>query len=61
MKELDYVKLFAKKIREDNNLFQQQKNLIEAQLKSSSSLFKNMFVRDFKSEARTYLKGIGLL
>ncbi len=36
---LDYVEIYAQKLREDNTLFVQQKMLIESQMKSSSSLF----------------------
>ena len=61
MKEIDYVELFAGKIREDNSLFQQQKALIEAQIKGSSSLFRNMFNKNFKAQAREYLKKVDLL
>lgn len=61
MNDLDYVELYAKKIKEDNGLFEQQKKLIESQLKSSSSLFRNMFSGDFKSKARRYLEQIGLV
>ena len=59
--DLDYVEYYAKKIKEDNRLFEQQKKLINAQLKGSSSLFKNMFSKNFKINARKYLKKIGLL
>ena len=61
MKEIDYVELYAKKLREDNSLFQQQRILIEAQLQGSSSLFKKMFSGNFKAKARKYLRGIGLI
>ncbi len=61
MDELDYVELYAKKIKADGALFNQQKKLIESQLRGSSSLFKNMFSGDFKSNARKYLKQIGLI
>ncbi len=55
--DLDYVELYAKMLREDNSLFKQQKKLIESQLKSSSSLFRKMFgKKDFKRNAREYLK-----
>lgn len=57
--DMDYVELYAKKLKEDNSLFRQQKKLIESQLKSSSSLFKNMFGKaDFKENARKYLRKI---
>jgi hypothetical protein len=61
MKEIDYVELYAKKLREDNSLFMQQKKLIESQLRGSSSLFARMFSDDFKVKARNYLRGIGLI
>jgi len=59
MTDMDYVKLYAREMLKDNNLFKQQKRLIESQLKSSSSLFKNMFGEaDFKKKARAYFKSI---
>jgi len=61
MKDQDYVKLYAEKIKKDHHLFRQQKKLIESQLRSSSSLFRNMFSGDFKSNAREYLKRRGLV
>ncbi|MBL7148243.1 MAG: hypothetical protein ISS82_05440 [Nanoarchaeota archaeon] len=61
--DLDYVEIYAMKLREDNSFFVQQKKLIESQLYGSSSLFKNMFTcgKDFKINARKYLKEIGLI
>ncbi|MEK6860170.1 MAG: hypothetical protein AABX54_05140 [Nanoarchaeota archaeon] len=60
--DMDYVELYADKLREDNSLFKQHKVLIESQLKSSSSLFSNMFGKeDFKKKARDYLRNIGLI
>lgn len=57
LNDLDYVELFASKLKEDNHLFDQQKKIIEAQLKMSLSLFRNLFKdRDFKFEAREYLR-----
>ena len=61
MNNIDYVKLYAEKMSDDNRLFAQQKILIESQLRGSSSLFKRMFKGDFKTEARKYLKGRGLI
>ncbi len=55
--DLDYVELYAERLKKDNTLFKQQKKLIESQLKSSSSLFRNMFGRaDFRKNARKYLE-----
>ncbi len=62
MNNLDYVKVYSKKMRLDKSLFDQQKRLIEDQLKSSSSLFREMFKnKDFKLNARKYLKSVGLI
>lgn len=60
--DLDYVELYANKLKEDNKLFLQQKKLIESQLHASSSIFRNRFgKKDFKKNARIYLKEIGLI
>ena len=56
MTEIDYVELYAKRLKEDNSLFRQQKILIEAQLHGSSSLFAKMFSGNFKAKARKYLR-----
>mgnify|MGYP001563339606 CR=1 FL=1 len=60
MEDLDYVVLYAEKLKKDKSLFEQQKRLIEDQIKASSSLFKNSFGNDFKKGARKYLKEVGL-
>jgi len=61
--DMDYVKLFASKLREDNSLFKQQKKLIESQLHSSRELFRKRFGtgKNFKKNARAYLRKIGLI
>ena len=62
MNNLDYVVLYAKKLRNDNRYFAQQKMLIDSQIKASKSFFQKKFEgKDFKAEARKYLRGIGLL
>lgn len=61
MKRIDYVKLYAERLKQDNSIFKQQKLLIESQLKGSSSLFRDMFKKNFKEEARDYLKKRGLI
>jgi hypothetical protein len=62
MKDIDYVKLYAEKLKNNPDLFRQQKMLIESQLHASSSLFNNMFSgKNFKENARKYLKNIGLI
>ncbi|MBS3158833.1 hypothetical protein J4206_06110 [Candidatus Woesearchaeota archaeon] len=61
--DMDYVELYANKLKEDNSLFKQQKMLIESQLHASSSLFSKMFGRGkkFKVNARKYLKEVGII
>lgn len=61
--DLDYVTLYANKLKEDNSIFKQQKKLIESQLNSSSAIFKKMFGtgKAFKTQARKYLKKAGLM
>ena len=59
---LDYIELYAKRLKDDNTLFAQQKMLIDSQIKSSQSFFRNAFSgKDFKKEARKYLKAVGLI
>jgi len=60
MDDLDYVVLYAEKLKKNKDLFEQQKRLVEDQIKASSSLFKNSFGKDFKKGARKYLKEVGL-
>lgn len=60
--DLDYVEQYASKMKGDNRIFRQQSRLIECQMRSSSSMFRNMFKGiDFKTGAREYLRKIGLL
>ena len=61
--DLDYVEIYAIKLKKDNSLFEQQKKLIESQLKSSSSVFRNSFGKgnEFKLQVREYLRKIRLL
>jgi len=59
--DLDYVELYAERLKKDSSLFGQQKRLIESQLKSSRDIFAKRFAVDFKLNARRYLKGVGLV
>jgi len=61
--DLDYVKLFASRLREDNSLFKQQKEFIESQLNASHELFRKRFGTgsNFKKNARAYLRKMGLI
>mgnify|MGYP001254374091 CR=1 len=57
--DMDYIELYANKLKKDNSLFKQQKMLIESQLRSSSMLFRKMFgSENFKANARKYLKAV---
>ena len=60
--DLDYVEFYAEKLKNDNRFFSQQKMLIESQMRASSSLFRKMFGKNnFESNARQYLRKVGLL
>ncbi len=61
--DLDYIEIYANKLKMDNSLFRQQKMLIESQLHGSSDLFRKMFgtQNNFKINARKHLKSIGLI
>lgn len=59
--DLDYVEIYAEKLRENPNLFKQQKELIDSQLESSSALTKKRFSKeDFKKQVRIHLRKIGV-
>ena len=60
MSDLDYVVLYAEQLKKNKDLFEQQRRLIEDQIRASSSLFRNYFGKDFKKGARKYLKEVGL-
>jgi hypothetical protein len=61
MTDMDYVVLYAKRLREDSSLFVQQKKLIDGQIRASNELFRNAFGKNFKKNAREYLKKRGLI
>jgi hypothetical protein len=62
LRELEFVESFAKRLKNDNSLFQLQKQLIESHLHSLDNYFKNKFGdKNFKENAREYLKKIGLI
>ena len=59
--DLDYIEIYAKKLRENPEFFKQQKELIESQLASSSDLTEKRFSKEnFKTQARAHLKKIGV-
>ena len=53
--------IYAKKLLEDNQLFEQHKVIIESQMKSSRELFGKMFQKEFKKNARTYLRELKIV
>jgi hypothetical protein len=60
--KLDYVEIYSENLKNNNLIFEQQKMLINSQIKGSSILMQNMFgKKNFKLKAREYLKKIGLL
>lgn len=63
LNRLDYIELYANKLKTDNTGFKQQKMIIESQMKSSSALFKKKFGtgKVFKANAKNYLKKIHLI
>ena len=61
MNDLDYVVFYAEQLKENNELFEQQRRLIEDQIKASHSLFRNAFGKDFKKGARKYLRKTGII
>ena len=62
-KNMDYVRIYAKALKENPRYFKQQRILINSQLKSSKALFRKIFGtgENFKFKARKYLKNIGKL
>lgn len=59
---LDYIELYAEELNKNPELFKQQKKLIESQLKSSRQIFMRKFgEKNFKENARIYLKERGLI
>lgn len=61
--DMDYIILYANKLKIDNSLFSQQKMLIESQIHSSSELFKKRFGinKAFKRNARIYLQKMNII
>lgn len=62
LRESEFVEYFAIRLRDDNRLFLLQKKLIESYLHSLDNYFKNKFGdKNFKENARKYLRKIGLI
>jgi hypothetical protein len=54
--DLEYVAYYAELLKTHPDLFDQQKRLIESQMKSSRETFSKMFGKEnFKENARKYL------
>ena len=60
--DVDPVVEWAKKLKNDSSLFALQKMFIDSQIKNRNEFFAKKFAgKDFKTEARKYLRSIGLL
>jgi hypothetical protein len=59
----DYIILYAEELNANpSEIFKQQKMLIDSQMISSRSFFQNLFKgKNFKTEARKYLKTRGMI
>lgn len=60
-KDIEYVELYAEKLINNPELFEQQRIFIESQMKASKELFLNKFGENFNEEARKYLKERNLI
>ena len=60
--DFEFVKYFAERLKDDNRLFEIQKTLLENHLIYINRYFKNKFGdKNFKENAREYLRQIGLI
>ena len=51
--DLDFVEFYAEELKNNNDLFSQQKVIIDSQIKASLSLFSNMFgTKNFKKKSK---------
>ncbi|MBU2615815.1 MAG: hypothetical protein KKC19_01810 [Nanoarchaeota archaeon] len=59
----DYVEIYSLALKENNKFFKQHKIIINSQIASSRQIFRNKFgnSKDFKKQAREYLKKIGVI
>lgn len=57
----DHIELYSEKLAIDNSGFKQHKKIINSQLRASKELFKNKFGKQYKKNARKYLKEIELI
>ena len=62
-KDIDYIKFYADKMKEDKKFFKQQKMMIDSQIKASQMIFRKRFGsgEEFKENARNYLKELGII
>lgn len=60
---LDYVELYAERLKSDPSVFAQQRMLIESQMQSSRQVFRSMLGDgdDFEERAREYLRKIKVI
>ena len=60
-KNIDYVEFYENKLKNNSDIFKQQKKLIDSQIISSKKIFKQKFAGDFEKNARLYLKEVGVI
>lgn len=59
--DIDYVIMYSELLKENSDLFEQQRIFLNAQIDSSKVLFSNFGRKKFKKKAREYLKKRGIL
>jgi len=62
LRELEFIEYFAIRLRNDNRLFNLQKEIVEGHIHSLNKYFKNKFGdKNFKENAREYLKRMDII
>lgn len=59
--DMDYVIFYSTQLKNNASLFKQYKVFIESQIHASQQIFSSFKEKDFKSNARKYLKKRGIL
>lgn len=58
---MDHVEKYSEQLAADNTGFEQHKKIINSQLQASKELFSHKFGKNFKQEARKYLRETRLI
>ncbi|MFW5846928.1 MAG: hypothetical protein ACOCUU_02090 [Nanoarchaeota archaeon] len=59
--DIDFVIFYSERLKKDASLFEQQRKFLNSQICASRSLFANWKGKEFKKNARIYLKERGLI